>query len=623
MCAQVVLVMLLLTPVQSGVIRSLSDNEIGDSKSSDVSGAGSGSQAGESDPAEVSGRASFSRVGAVAVPASYEPIYIDVIWKDVFSVLEGASEEFEELLGHHRFSAEDREGLARVELRCLHHSEQLVDQIKTLVQFKDHNKRGIFELLGNLLNLGLGLSNRHKVGELQAREDALHHNQEESRRLLEKTRNVTARALEKIQEENALLVARESIGTLCQDINQYLQRMLEAVYFAFEGKVTPALLAPEDLIKLALSVEESLKKQKLRALEKGAAMLLGASKEILLTDQMMRVVVMVPVIADEERVRELWLMNPVELKFEEKLYRVRAHHSFIAVGGGVMMPITAAQMSTCASLHGVYVCTDVRIAEREPMSCISAVYRSDKESMLRYCKFELVKLDQRAHATALGTKHFYLKSGRALQEKCGDRQRAKDVQEGRAVLVGEQCQLTGAGFDILRLPHPSATGSYKPHVSFDHSRADSVIEDVDAAIESGIQQLEERLPKVQPLAQVGNTTWIWIVVGLGVAGLLLGFLGAYMVKCTGRVLNRLGSSGAVETMALEYQEKCRGTVESSGLRHEERLHEDHTGRRTFDVVQAASDSVRAEVPQAAQHGALEEGENVLARVLPGIMAALV
>ena len=613
MCALVMLVMLLLVPVQPGVTRSLSDNEIGDSKSSDVGGAGSGSQAGESDPAEVSGRASFSKVGAVAVPASYEPIYIDVVWKDVFSVLEG---EFEELLGHHRFSTEDREELARVELRCLHHSEQLVNQIKTLVQFKGHNKRGVFELLGNLLNLGIGLSNSQKVGELQRREDTLYHNQEESRRLLERTRNVTARALEKIQEENALLVARESIRTLCQDISQYLQRMQEAVYFAFEGKVTPALLAPEDLTRLALSVEESLKKQKLRALERGAAMLLGASKEILLTDQMMRVVVMVPVIADEERVRELWMMNPVELKFEEKLYRVIAHHSFLAVGGGGMMPITAAQMSTCASVHGVYVCTDVRIAEREPMSCISAVYRSDRKSMLRYCKFELVELEQRAHATALGTRHFYLKSEGALQEECGDRQRSRHVQEGRPVLVGDQCQLTGSGFDILRLPRPSVMGSYKPHVSFDHSRADSVIEDVDAAVESGIQQLEERLPKVHPLAQVGNTLWIWVMVGLGVAGLLLGALGACVVKCAGRLLKKLGSNRAVEDMALEYQEKRRGAGESSGLRHE-----DHTGERTLDVVR--SDSVRAEVPQAAQQGVLEEGENVLARVLPGILAALV
>ena len=595
MCG-ILLLVLLLVPVRAGITSNLLDNNV----EGDVT-------AGEEALQKVSGRASFSKAGAVAVPGSYEPVLVDVKWKEIFEVVEVAQHEFGKLLNHSSLTAEDKQRLAKLEMQCLTRADKKVASIKKMVKHPNINKRGFLELLGNMLSLGLGLSNRNMVHDLQGREETLYHNQVENRKIMEKTRKVMAEALEKLQEEDSLLVARESVMGLCHELEQYLEKMLEAVYFAFEGKVTPALLTPEDLEKLAKSVETRMKAQKLRALETGAALLLGADKEVVMTDQMMRIVFLVPVIAAEESVRELWQLNPVELKMDGKLYRVIAHHDFMAVGGGAMTPITTAQLTRCRMVYGVRVCEDIRIAERTAISCITAIYSADTAAMRKLCKFELVELDDRWHATALSSKSFYLKSEAALREKCGDRAKSRVFKGDRAEFVDGQCQLSGAGFDILRLPRPSTGESFTPHVSFDRRRTDSVMEDVDAVVRDQIAELEERLPEVHKLAQVGDNTWIWVVVGLSIAGLVLGFIGAYLLKCSSRILGRIGASA--ERKALE----ANGTDKENGL---------CVNSRVIDIERNGEAPAVDPTPARAQ-GLVEEGENVLARVLPSIIAAIV
>ena len=339
-------------------------------------------------------------------------------------------------------------------------------------------------------------------------------------------------------------------------------------------------------------------------------MLLGAVKDVVLTDQMMRMIFMVPVIAEEERVRELWRMNAVELKKDGKLYRVQAHHSYVAIGGGAMIPLTATQMMSCQIVYGVRICTDVRIAERRAMSCITALYTGDEAATNKLCKFELVELGEQGHATALGSTYFYLRAEVPLREKCGDSHRSREFTGEQVGFVSGQCQLTGAGFDILRLPAPSGQETYKPQISFDFKRADSVMEDVDAKVMSEVKALEERLPKVHKLAQVGDSTWIWVLVGLAVAGVVLGFVGAWLLKHASRILARICAKAAGNTdgKALTYKDNTDG-------------HKKSVVNDMPDVLKEGQ--APAEVPPRVRaQGLVEEGENVAARVLPSILEAM-
>ena len=247
MCAIVMFILILLAPVNAGVLSNVLPEAEGDSQ-------------GEERLSEVAGRASFSRVGAVAVPSSYEPVVVDVVWADVYQVMGVAQREMTKLLNHSKVDEDDRRKLSRVEMQCLVRASKKVAQIQQLVQHKKQAKRGVLEILGNLLSLGLGMSNRHLVHELEGRENTLYHNQVEERRLMEKTRNITAAALTKLQEEYDLIVVQESMTELCHDLEQYLERIVNSVYAAFEGRVTPAMLTPEDLEKLSKSVEKKMKK---------------------------------------------------------------------------------------------------------------------------------------------------------------------------------------------------------------------------------------------------------------------------------------------------------------------------------------------------------------------------
>ena len=585
-----------------------------------------GGQAGES---YLGGKASFTKVGAVAIPAGYEPVIMDVRWAEVFEVVEVAKHQMFEVLNHTKVAKEDTQKLVNLEARCLKRIEDQVDGIKSLVQHQDKTKRGFFELLGSLIGLGLGMSNRHLVHEVASRQETLHHTQVEQREILQKTRTETAKALEKLDQGHSVLVAREAMSEICHEIGQYMDRMVEAVYMAMEAKVTPSLLKPEELMKLAKKLEADMKMQGLRTLESGAALILGAKSDVLLTDSMMRLLFLVPVIRQEEHIRELWRLNPVEIKRGGQIHRVQARHEFVAVGGGGMVAVTAAQLLSCPKVYDIHICREGRIEERMAMSCVSAIYTADSAAVKRLCEFQQLNSDQTEHAVELGGNHFYLSSDKPLREQCGESRRARTLSGDRTSLVGEQCQVAGAGFEILRLPRPGSVTSFRPHIRFEEQLGvEHAIEGVKSLVSDQLVELEATIPQVNKLAQLGNDTWIWITVGLGIGAMVLGLCGSCLLRGVSKAWARLSGSreAATDDKAL-MEDNCTKTLSENGP---DDVRVDMIESAVTRVLEPMLREVittrgepRASAPPPGRLGVVEEGEDVVARVLPGIISAIV
>ena len=622
------ILLIFVLPAYAGVV----NNQVDDTSVPDAEERGG--QAGEVDLG-IKGQASFSKIGAVAIPAGYEPVIVDVRWADVFEVVDVVKHHLHEVLNHTRVATEDKTRLVEREMQCLKNAEGKVADIKALVQHKERrDRRGFLELIGNLIGLGLGMSNRHLVHEIAARQGTLHHTQVEQREVLQKTREETAEALRKLDQGHEMLLARQVVSELCQEMGQYLDRMTEAVYLALEAKVSSSLLKPKDLMRLARRVEASMKAQQLRTLETGASMILRANQDVVLTDQMMRVLFLVPVVNKREHVKELWRLNPVELQSEGRIHRVQASHEFLAVGGGGLVPITAAQLMACKVVYDIHVCLEGRIEERVAMSCVSAIYTADRPAMERLCVFQQLELGQREHAVALGSNRFYLRAEKPLREQCGDNRRVKELRGDRASLVGEQCQVAGAGFEILKLPRPSSLQSYKPHVSFTEQQgADHAIESVKSLVNDQLAELEASIPEVHPLAQLKDNTWIWIIVGLGVGALLLGLCGGFILRGASKAWALLSGSNAAarrqeeasrdENFVQENQYECKPAID--GLVKEECLGTGADIVKTVltEVVTSGGKPHASAPPPRGRLGVVEEGEDVAARVLPGIVAAFV
>ena len=579
-------------------------------------------QAGES---YLVGKASFTKMGAVAIPAGYEPVIMDVKWAEVFEVVEMAKHQMNQVLNHTKVTTEDTQKLADMEARCLRGIEGKVENIKSLVQHQDRTKRGFLELLGNLIGLGLGMSNRHLVHEVASRQETLQHTQVEQREILQKTRLETAKALEKLDQGHSVLVARDAISEVCHEVGQYVDRMIEAVYLAMEAKVTPSLLKPEDLMKLAKNVEANMKAQGLKTLESGAALILGAQTDVLLTDSMMRLLFLVPVIEKEEHVRELWRLNPVEIKRGNQIHRVRARHEFVAVSGGSLIAVTTAQLMSCPKVYGIHVCREGRIEERTAMSCISAVYTGDSAAMERLCEFQRVD-SEKEHATELGGEHFYISSDKPLREQCGDSRRVRELSGDRVSVVGERCQVAGAGFEILRLPRPGSVMNFRPHIRFEEQQGvDHAIDGVKSLVSDQLVELEASIPKVNKLAQLGNDWWIYITVGLGIGAMVLGLCGACLVRGASKVWTSLRSrNAATDDKALE--ENCTKTFGECGPDRKVDMIENAVAEVLEPVLRevvTTRGETRALAPPPGRLGVVEEGEDVVARVLPRIIGSMI
>lgn len=476
-----------------------------------------------------SGHSQFAHVGHVVLPVSYAHVSVDHSYGDFKSAVNESLAEMEALVDSYEAIVDGKRRLSGESPRLYHERRtnrtlaKLADAF-SLIDETGRSKRDVLNWLATLLSVSLGLSNAGKVGTLADNEKLIHHDQVVTRRLVARTRAATKRVAAELGGRVQELETKLALEDAHTHLEEFVDRLGDALYEALQGRISRTLLGGTDLEKVREVVEKFGRSHNLVAVGGGAPNILASPRSILVTAEFVRVVFHVPLHPPEDSPLDLFHLRSSINKDKEKGTQVVPRDSLLAVSRERMaVTLTSADLALCETYQSVRICSQKRMLRARPYDCVSALFFGEE---LQLCEADVFPAPT---APYLVKNNKFRATAGAVTMACGGENK-KTFQWGERTerLVGSECAVRARDFVIRRQPE-----AIEPTSFYAKLRNGTLPHIPSERVESGLGELRQEIdrmranlttvPKVADLAPVTESWAFYVAIGCGaaLAGLLL------------------------------------------------------------------------------------------------------
>ena len=554
------------------------------------------------------GVATFHGIGQVVSPVNLERVVLDVRWQDVVEHVEevvdevdGQAAQWDKALPQGLVPEERTARQSLVSSTILARKAVLkkkVSQTFSLVNFKVQSKkvatdvkkeignrvpRSVLSSIAEALGIGGMVWNRMSIKGLQSDVGVLHHEEVVTRHLVQEVKDAIIHRFDQEVGDADDRLLLDFVRNTFDRLERYVESVAQSIVAGFRGQLDVVLAPPATLI----GVEKELKKKMNQTGVKAALFesLLASPNSVMMTPLKMRVVFHYPVVLQNNGQLRLYKMEPGLVERSGVMLQVDAEHDFLAVSGLGMMPLTLADLQECERHSQVWLCGHKRLLEREPMSCISAMFRKAGALVEDLCRFRDAN-SKPGRLTENSLTSFLAHGAGTGDRTClAGSPRKVSWDQGEAVQVKQPCQLSTPNYVVVGYPgsfqYQTMSRSFVP---ISNATLDAFVwfRSYQEALRSKEKEALEAIdiPDVEDLPLMG-LGWE-IVSGLvaGVASLLI-----LCCCCCRSVWKKLRNSEGVDNLERA-MEDGRPAVRTAGV--------DHVGPGEY-VAGAAADPFRAMV----------------------------
>lgn len=530
--------------------------------------------------------ARFQPSGQLIAPARYEEVTMDYPWEAYFDEVDALLDQDDKLWQAWMASvnaskdtdAEKQERISKVkEVRGLRKTKTVVllNQAKALVFFKkspkntieDTQKRGFMDWVGHLIALTFGISNKRSIDDLEIRQDQVHHDTVVNRKLETETRKAIAVSFRRYEEALEDSVYLEAVSFTHMELQTDLQEMVSSVYLGMQGVVGSHFFKPLDMTDLEDKVKNFTMERQLKVV--GSSALVTMPKSVLITSTMARIIFHIPLVREDQGLMNLYRMGTVEIDFNGTVFKVNSEREYLAESALGMMSLTVTDIQLCDRREGILVCKEPRLLEKVPLTCISAIYRSDRARVNKLCSLEAIDKDK-LHIIQDSEDEFSCRTQKSVRINCGAAQKTTDWAklETRTVLL--RCSAENEEFKVIPAPPFDPLPTVDATVELDNATAVAfkLTRDLQRRAYNATAETWDKLvevPTVEDLTKMRTNLWIYVV------GAVVGTI--VVVVGLGLGLLKLVRKGLSEVMTPK-EVQCHGPssgAESLELRTMERL----------------------------------------------------
>ena len=468
------------------------------------------------------GRAHFRPLGQVLTPVGWQPVSLEFDWHEVFPPLEKCINDI-------KATVEGSTSSEKQAARMLRGQDQelleKLNKVKKLVKYQDaegRERRSFWEGLLGVFGIGIGLDNRSKIGDLSNRDEFLHREESLSRELIGETRgvvaNLTKMADKAIREQQ--LARWTDIAVI--SVEEKLDLILEAIYLAYQGEVTPKVLPETALERAEEMTAHKLEKEGLKpAMDE--IVLLSCPKSVVMSKEGLMVVFHIPVVPEEVIRGDAFEVSRALILDTERIVAVRPDEEVLLVTNEGQAAISKQEWEDCQQFRGMHLCEGRRVMHKTVTSCVQALYAQDADGIVRFCRVA----EQRPEgdfALPFEDAVFFAVSMRA-NLTCGKQTQEISVGEG-ALEVPSHCTLESAKYFIPEEPRTrngEPVGSKTLSLSMTNQDFETLVLG-SPNNDSAITTLEDGWATVETvglLPEMGGDFYLWIAVGLAVLVVIL------------------------------------------------------------------------------------------------------
>ena len=330
---------------------------------------------------------------------------------------------------------------------------------------EDRDKRapgyvdGLLAVVGGVLGLGSTLYIDDRIHDLT---EKLEVNQQLIGNMSAEIKEI-GRSLEQVVEaftrDNEVRKTTRGCQRAYRSGTHYLNRITDSIQQVMQNELPPAIMVPEELIKLMKEIRSMEKTSGVKALIKSEAELLRVPFSWILTEDHLKIVLHVPTVQDEKRmVRDLYFVQSAVLQNGTRLVHFTAPDPFIAVSTDQDLHTvhSAAELKQCHQRDRMYYCSTGGVLSKSADTCTAALFFQETSMAAARCDMELVTATRKVVRT--GVNSYRVKGRQKLNRDCGTNGTSRVDTTGEADLITpEGCIDSGPHYSLVGIPRDLET----------------------------------------------------------------------------------------------------------------------------------------------------------------------